>query len=135
MKSRIAIVATAMLLLFTLTACEGQPIPAADTEDSTTTTAESAAETTAETVTATSIPAEEQASEDSETVTDAETETTAEGDAIILRPTPAAVQEDPTPEPVAETVDWTSTASIEGDYYVRGNPNAPIRLIDYSDFL
>lgn len=32
-------------------------------------------------------------------------------------------------------VDWLATVTIEGDYYILGNPNAPIRLIDYSDFL
>ncbi|MFN8495106.1 MAG: hypothetical protein U0350_46315 [Caldilineaceae bacterium] len=31
--------------------------------------------------------------------------------------------------------DWVNTASVDGDFYVRGNPNAPIRLIDFSDFL
>lgn len=31
-------------------------------------------------------------------------------------------------------VDWTITASVDGDYYVLGNPQAPVRLIDFSDF-
>lgn len=31
--------------------------------------------------------------------------------------------------------DWVNTASVDGDFYLRGNPDAPIRLIDYSDFL
>lgn len=31
--------------------------------------------------------------------------------------------------------DWVNTASADGDLYVRGNPSAPIRLIDFSDFL
>ena len=35
----------------------------------------------------------------------------------------------------AEVVDWLQVAGKEGDLYVLGNPNAPIRLIDYSDFL
>jgi hypothetical protein len=35
----------------------------------------------------------------------------------------------------AEPVDWTMHAFREGDYYVLGNPDAPVRLIDYSDFL
>jgi hypothetical protein len=34
-----------------------------------------------------------------------------------------------------ETSDWSHTASVDGDLYVLGNPAAPIRLIDYSDFL
>jgi hypothetical protein len=36
---------------------------------------------------------------------------------------------------VSETPAWASTVTIEGDYYVLGNPAAPLRLIDYSDFL
>ncbi|MEZ4859908.1 MAG: hypothetical protein R3C14_01300 [Caldilineaceae bacterium] len=32
-------------------------------------------------------------------------------------------------------VDWLATVTVEGDYYILGNPAAPIRLIDYSDFL
>jgi hypothetical protein len=28
-----------------------------------------------------------------------------------------------------------NTAFIAGDYFVRGNPAAPIRLVDFSDFL
>ncbi len=45
---------------------------------------------------------------------------------------------EPVAEPVAEPTeepDWTQTASIEGDFYVLGNPAAPIRLVDFSDFL
>ncbi|NJN84571.1 MAG: hypothetical protein HC802_21315 [Caldilineaceae bacterium] len=39
------------------------------------------------------------------------------------------------PEPEQVTADWTGMASVEGDYFVLGNPNAPLRLIDYSDFM
>lgn len=75
-------------------------------------------------------------------------------DATVLTPTeePAAAAEEPAtgeaasaevalptntpaPELAAESVDWTATVTIDGDYYVRGNPGAPIRLVDYSDFL
>ena len=35
----------------------------------------------------------------------------------------------------ATNTDWVNTASVDGDFFVRGNPNAPIRMIDYSDFL
>ena len=35
----------------------------------------------------------------------------------------------------AEVVDWLQVAGKEGDLYVLGNPNAPIRMVDYSDFL
>lgn len=41
----------------------------------------------------------------------------------------AAPTATPEPEP-----DWTQTAALVDGLYVRGNPNAPIRLIDYSDF-
>ncbi len=35
----------------------------------------------------------------------------------------------------AAPVDWLQTASVEGDYFVLGNPEAPVRILDYSDFL
>lgn len=35
----------------------------------------------------------------------------------------------------AAPVDWLRTASVEGDYFVLGNPDAPVRILDYSDFL
>lgn len=31
--------------------------------------------------------------------------------------------------------DWLTTVTVEDGLYILGNPNAPIRLIDYSDFL
>lgn len=51
--------------------------------------------------------------------------------------TPAPIATDtPTVEPPTATPgDWANTASVEGDYYLLGNPAAPIRLVDYSDFL
>ena len=60
-------------------------------------------------------------------------------------PEPATVAAEPTAtaQPVAEAAptatpepapDWTQTATLIDGLYVRGNPNAPIRLIDYSDF-
>ena len=45
--------------------------------------------------------------------------------APTVEPTPAA------PAPV----DWLTTVTVEGDYYILGNPAAPVRLLDYSDFL
>ena len=36
---------------------------------------------------------------------------------------------------VEQTTDWLNTAAVEGDYYILGNPAAPVRLTDYSDFL
>lgn len=43
----------------------------------------------------------------------------------------------PTDEPVAVATpaDWLNTVTPDGDYYVLGNPAAPVRLLDYSDFL
>lgn len=58
-------------------------------------------------------------------------------------PAPAAAEPTATAQPVAEPAptatpepepDWTQTATLVDGLYVRGNPNAPIRLIDYSDF-
>lgn len=34
-----------------------------------------------------------------------------------------------------EPPDWLTTVTVEDGLYILGNPNAPIRLIDYSDFL
>ncbi|RLT37979.1 MAG: hypothetical protein DWI57_12870 [Chloroflexi bacterium] len=57
--------------------------------------------------------------------------------------TSAPVEPTATPQPVAQPAptntpepeaDWTQTAALVDGLYVRGNPNAPIRLIDYSDF-
>lgn len=53
----------------------------------------------------------------------AEPTTTAQS---VAEPAPTAT---PEPEP-----DWTQTVALVDGLYVRGNPNAPIRLIDYSDF-
>ena len=36
--------------------------------------------------------------------------------------------------PAAVPTDWLTTVTVEGDYYVLGNPAAPVRLVDYSDF-
>jgi hypothetical protein len=63
--------------------------------------------------------------------------------AAALPPTPTTASESPTATAIAEVAtnpanaptDWATTATLEGDYYVLGNPAAPVRLIDYSDFL
>lgn len=49
---------------------------------------------------------------------------------------PVADESTPTPE-VTQTqeVDWLQVVTVEGDYYWLGNPNAAVRLIDFSDFL
>lgn len=56
-------------------------------------------------------------------------------------PTPTAVpeatiaQEEPAAEAPDAQVVWVDVATVDGDYFVRGNPAAPIRLVDFSDFL
>lgn len=50
--------------------------------------------------------------------------------------TPTVVTAPTEPAPVEPTpADWTQTVTQEGDYWVLGNPAAPVRMIDYSDFL
>jgi len=54
--------------------------------------------------------------------------------------TPVVVVDLPTATPEPEGVapasaDWLTTVTVDGDYYVLGNPAAPVRLLDYSDFL
>ena len=46
------------------------------------------------------------------------------------------------PEPVTTAtpvesgvVDYTQIATVEGDFYTLGNPDAPVLLINFSDFL
>jgi hypothetical protein len=57
-----------------------------------------------------------------------------------LSPTPLAEGGEPattfTPEQeLVASTDWSQVAGQEGDLYLLGNPDAPIRIIDYSDFL
>ncbi len=70
--------------------------------------------------------------------------TVAPTDVPAEAPTEAPVEAvEPTAEPVVEPTqtavpapeDWTETVTLEGDLFIRGNPAAPIRLIDYSDFM
>lgn len=57
-----------------------------------------------------------------------------------LTPTPLTEAADrattlaPAQELTAVT-DWSQVAGREGDLYILGNPNAPLRIVDYSDFL
>jgi len=48
---------------------------------------------------------------------------------------PPTVPVEPTPEPVAEEVNFMQTGRTPLGAYYLGSPEAPIRLIDYSDFL
>ena len=36
---------------------------------------------------------------------------------------------------VTSNTEWVDTVTVVGDFYLRGNPDAPIHLVDYSDFL
>jgi protein-disulfide isomerase len=54
--------------------------------------------------------------------------------AAVPTVTPAAAALAPTAVPET-AADWTQTVTVEGDYYVLGNPDAPVRITDYSDFL
>ena len=56
-------------------------------------------------------------------------------DAAAAAPPILVPTEEPVDTPIAETPDWTITAAVDGDYYILGNPQAPIRLIDFSDFM
>lgn len=56
-------------------------------------------------------------------------------------PAPTTAEPTATAQPVAEPAptstpepDWTQVAALVDGLYILGNPNAPIRLIDYSDF-
>ena len=63
-------------------------------------------------------------------------EATAENDMAETVAAPVLVPTDtPAAAQVEEPVNWLMTATKEGDRYILGNPNAPIRLVDYSDFL
>jgi outer membrane biosynthesis protein TonB len=61
------------------------------------------------------------------------TDTPASSTAEEPAPTVAPSTEEPA-STVAPVI-WSTVASIDGDYYTLGNPAAPIRLVDYSDFL
>lgn len=73
--------------------------------------------------------------------TDAPTAVPTQEEAAVLLPTPTAAAVSPTESPTepavepAAVTDWTDVVTVEGDYFVRGNPAAPVRLVDYSDFL
>ena len=52
--------------------------------------------------------------------------------ATIVAPEPPAAD---APDAQPAQVAWADVATVDGDYFVRGNPAAPIRLVDFSDFL
>lgn len=56
---------------------------------------------------------------------------------VIVLPTPTDTPLHTATEIALATAptSWSEVATVEGDYYVLGNPAAPIRLVDFSDFL
>jgi protein-disulfide isomerase len=54
---------------------------------------------------------------------------TSTAEAVELAGTVAPEQE------FTAVTDWSQVAGQEGDLYVLGNPDAPVRIVDYSDFL
>ena len=64
--------------------------------------------------------------------TETQPEPTKAAAVLVATATPPA---EPGVDATTEVIDWLSTVTVDGDYYILGNPNAPIRLIDYSDFL
>jgi len=51
--------------------------------------------------------------------------------------TPIAADQSASASEATTTTDtnWLQTASLDGDHYLLGNPAAPVRITDYSDFL
>ena len=65
---------------------------------------------------------------------DAETE--APADVAETEPEPASDAEPASDEAaVEEPTDWTTHAFVDGDYYVLGNPEAEVSILDAGDFL
>lgn len=108
--------------------CGPGPAPMAEPEDDAA-VPEAAAAEPEEADTASREPAAEEASaEDAEPAEAAEV--------AEAEPEPAS---DPEPVPdeavVEEPPDWTTHAFVDGDYYVLGNPEAEVSILDAGDFL
>lgn len=102
--------------------CGPGPAPMAESEDDAA-VPEAAAAEPEEADTASREPAAEEASAEAAEVAESE-------------PDPAS---DPEPVPdeavVEEPPDWTTHAFVDGDYYVLGNPEAEVSILDAGDFL
>lgn len=127
MKSK-TLVGLLLAMTMLLAACSGG---AEDVVSSAPTAPTVAVDGPAPTAVAQPAPTEAPAEVPTEIPAEAPAETPTETPAQEAAPTSAPAEE---PVPSAP-VDWTETVTVEGDYYVLGNPAAPIRLIDYSDFL
>jgi PBP1b-binding outer membrane lipoprotein LpoB len=110
--SHFASIALPLLLILFLAGCAGMP---------------AAVEERPATV-ATSIPTVEPAPAAATATPESEVEPAADSTAEAEEATQDEITE-------TEVQDWSHTASVDGDLYVLGNPAAPIRFIDYSDFL
>ncbi len=107
--------------------CGPGSAPMADSEDDTA-VSETAAAEPEEADTASREPAAEEASaEDAEP---AESTEVAEAE-----PEPASDPEPVPDEAVVEAPDWTTHAFVDGGYYVLGNPEAEVSILDAGDFL
>ena len=62
-------------------------------------------------------------------------ETEPEAESTEAESTGAEALLQPTEAPATEVPDWTQVASVEGEFYILGNPAAPVRLVDFSDFM
>ncbi len=81
-------------------------------------------------------PAPEQSTAAQAPAPPAVTDTPAPEAATPTQESTAAPEAAPTEASAAqEPQDWSQNAWQDGDLYVLGNPDAPIRLVDYSDFL
>ena len=101
--------------------CTADSMPAAESEDDSVVAAEAATQDT-DGAAAESEPAIEEAS--------------AAADEAEPQPETAS---DPEPAPdeavVEESPDWTTHAFVDGGYYVLGNPDAEVSILDAGDFL
>lgn len=56
--------------------------------------------------------------------------------AAVVEPEPTEEMIETTTEPTPEEIDWLAVeGKTENDLAYRGNPEAPVTIIDYSDFL
>jgi len=61
----------------------------------------------------------------------------AQAPVMVEAATPVVVEGAAAPsnaDPVEAASDWTQVVTMEGDYFVLGNPVAPVRLVDFSNF-
>ncbi len=110
--------------------CETGSAPMAEAEDDAAVPEAAAAEQEGEAAAAREPAAEEAA------VPEESSEPAASAEVAEAEPEPAS---DPEPAPdeavVEEPPDWTTHAFVDGGYYVLGNPEAEVSILDAGDFL